>query len=308
MGDRRMIYTITLNPAIDYVLSLEEINLGKLNRIDDTQFFTGGKGINVSRVLKNLEYNSTVLGFIGGFTGDFIQKELREENLITDFIKIDEKTRINVKIKEQKETELNGSGPEIDKDSAQELLNQLTRLNSKDTVIISGSKARNLPIDYYQQMIQVIKDAQADFVIDTTGEELENSLKFKPLLVKPNDVELAELFNVSLDNEADYIKYGKKLIERGAQFAIVSLGGEGAILFSEEGIYKGNTPKGTVKNTVGAGDSMVAGFVGTYLETKDLIEAFKISLASGSATAFKEDLATKDDIEDLLSQIHIKEL
>lgn len=303
-----MIYTLTLNPSIDYVVGLEEINFGELNRIQEEHFLTGGKGINVSRVLNNLGYQSTALGFMGGFTGSFVKSELEAEEIATDFIEIEEPTRINIKLKTAHETEVNSQGPSIDAESAQALLDQVGSLEAGDLVVIAGSKARNLPEDYYQQIIQAIKEAGADFVIDTTGQELRDALVNNPFLVKPNDVELAELYGVTLSTEADYVQYGKQLIEEGARFAIVSLGGAGAILFSKEGIYRGVSPKGTVKNTVGAGDSMVAGFVGTYQETKDPLEAFKIALASGSATAFTEDLASGQEIKDLVAEIKITKI
>lgn len=303
-----MIYTLTLNPSIDYVVSLEELKFSELNRIQEEHFLAGGKGINVSRVLNNLAYESTALGFMGGFTGQFVKSELEAEEIKTDFIEIEAPTRINIKLKTTQETEVNSQGPAIDKDSAQALLDKIRLLETGDLVIIAGSKARNLPEDYYQQIIQTIKAAGADFVIDTTGEELRDALQHNPFLVKPNDVELAELYDVTLSTEADYVEYGQKLINEGAKFAIVSLGGKGAIFFSKEGIYRGSTPKGIVKNTVGAGDSMVAGFVGTYQKTKDPLEAFKIALASGSATAFTEDLATGEEIKKLVSKIEITKI
>lgn len=303
-----MIYTLTLNPSIDYIVSLDEVKFGELNRIQEEHFLAGGKGINVSRVLNNLEYESTALGFMGGFTGQFVKSELEAEEIKTDFIEIAEPTRINIKLKTGAETEINSQGPVVDEGSAQALLAKIRSLKAEDLVIIAGSKARNLPEDYYQQIIQAIREAGAEFVIDTTGEELRDALKHNPFLVKPNDVELAELYGVTLDTEAEYVEYGQKLIEAGAHFAIVSLGGKGAILFSKEGIYRGSSPKGTVKNTVGAGDSMVAGFVGTYQETKDPLQAFKIALACGSATAFTEDLATGQEIKELVSKIEITKI
>ena len=303
-----MIYTLTLNPSIDYVINLDEVNLGELNRIQADHFFTGGKGINVSRVLKNLGHDNTALGFMGGFTGGFVEEELAKEDIQTDFTAIQAYTRINIKVKATEETELNGQGPIIDEAAAEKLLENIATVQPGDMVIISGSKPRNLPDDYYQQIIETIKTAGAEFVIDTTGKSLEAALASNPFLAKPNDVELAELFNVSLETEADYLKYGQKLVEAGARFAIVSLGSKGALLFSEEGVFRGNSPKGTVKNTVGAGDSMIAGFVGTFLETKDLLKAFKVGLASGSATAFTEDLATKEEIDALLPQIQIEKI
>lgn len=303
-----MIYTLTLNPSIDYIVSLDEVKFGELNRIQEEHFLTGGKGINVSRVLNSLIYESTALGFIGGFSGQFVQDELVAAGIYSDFIEIDEPTRINIKLKTATETEINGQGPAIPEDAAQALLTQMSGLEANDLVIIAGSKARNLPIDYYQQIIQVIKAAGAEFVIDTTGQELRDALSQQPFLVKPNDVELAELYGVTLKTEADYVEYGQRLIDDGARFAIVSLGGAGAIFFSEDGVYRGYSPEGQVINTVGAGDSMVAGFVGTYRATGDLLTAFKFGLASGSATAFTEDLAAGPEIKALVTQVKLTKI
>lgn len=303
-----MIYTLTLNPSIDYVINLDKVSLGELNRIQTDHFFTGGKGINVSRVLKNLGHQNTAMGFMGGFTGGFVEDELAKENIQTNFTRIEEYTRINIKVKATEETELNGQGPRIDEEAADKLLESIASIQAGDMVILSGSKPRNLPKDYYQQIIEEIKAVGADFVIDTTGDALKNALQFEPFLVKPNDIELAELFNVTLETEADYLKYGQKLITAGARFAIVSLGSKGALLFSEGEVFRGISPNGVVKSSVGAGDSMIAGFVGTFLENEDLIEAFKIGLASGSATAFTEDLASREEIEALLPQIQIEKI
>lgn len=303
-----MIYTLTLNPSIDYVVRLDELNMGELNRIDEGYFLTGGKGINVSRVLNNLGYENIALGFVGGFTGEFIKSELKAEKIKSDFIEIELATRINIKLKTRIETEINSQGPMIDSASIKAQLAKLSLLTKDDLVIIAGSKARNLPKDYYQQIIKTIKKAGADFAIDTTGEELRDALQYHPFLVKPNHLELAELYGVTLTTEADYVNYGQKLITAGARFAIVSLGSKGALLFSEKGVYRGNSPKGKVKNTVGAGDSMVAGFVGSYRARKDPLEAFKLALASGSATAFTEDLARREDIKKLLSTIEISQI
>ncbi|MDN6196073.1 MAG: 1-phosphofructokinase [Atopostipes suicloacalis] len=300
-----MIYTLTLNPSIDYLVRLDKVKFGELNRMQEEKFLAGGKGINVSRILNQLSYKTTSFGFIGGFTGEFIKKELKNEGIITDFIEIENPTRINIKLKTKEETEINSHGPTIDKSSADLLLAKISELQSNDLLVVSGSKAKNLPEDYYQKIIDRVKKADAEFIIDTTGEELMDALAARPLLVKPNGIELAELYDVTLESEADYIQYGKKLIKEGAKFAIVSLGGEGALFFSRDQIYRGISPKGLVKNTVGAGDSMVAAFAGKYLESSDELEAFKLALASGSATAFTEDLAKKEEIDKLLSEVKV---
>lgn len=303
-----MIYTVTLNPSIDYIIRVDELNVGGLNRIQEEQFLPGGKGINVSRILKRLGYENTALGFMGGFTGSFIQGKLNEEGVETAFTPVPDITRINVKLKAAEETEINGKGPAIEEKTAQEFLNKVSGFGPEDIVILSGSKPANLPADYYEQIIQRITETGCRFVIDTTGEELKQALQYRPLVVKPNHHELAELFGITLESEEDIFKYGQKLLEAGAEHAIISMAEKGAVLFTNEGIYRGSAPKGTVKNSVGSGDSMIAGFVGTYWKTRNPLEAFRISLACGSATAFEEDLATKEQIERLLPEINVQEM
>lgn len=302
-----MIYTVTLNPSIDYIVYPDkEIELGKLNRFDKNDKFPGGKGINVSRILKELDKDSVALGFLGGFTGEFINSKLVELSIDTQFIKVDEDTRINVKIKGENETEINGAGPFVDADKQEAMLKQMDDLQAGDVVILSGSKPASLPADFYQILIKRIADKEASFVIDTTGKELMQSLGMKPLLAKPNLHELESLYSVEINENADLIHYGNDLLLKGAQNVIVSMGKDGAVLFSEKGIYHGKAQAGKLINSVGAGDSMVAGFVGQYQDTKDPVEAFRYSLACGSATAYNEDLATKEDINQLLKTIIIE--
>lgn len=270
--------------------------------------FPGGKGINVSRILARREIPNIALGFVGGFTGQFIEEWLHEEEVLTKFTKVKEDTRINVKVKADSETELNGQGPQISTQVAERFLEQFTHLGQGDTVILAGSKPSSLPDDYYQTIIQTLKQVGCQFVMDTTGEELRKALPHGPLVVKPNIHELEELFDVSLDSIEEVVQYGKKLIEEGAQYAIISMGGEGSILLTHQDVYQGNVPKGKLKNSVGAGDSMIAGFVGTFQQTKDPVEAFKMGIACGSATAFEEDLATKSQIDQLIPKIEVKKI
>ncbi|RLL43659.1 1-phosphofructokinase [Oceanobacillus piezotolerans] len=303
-----MIYTVTLNPSIDYVVQVKDFELGTLNKMESDRKLPGGKGINVSRILHELEVDATALGFLGGFTGTFISDWLNNDNITTDFTVIEDDTRINIKLKSNEETELNGRGPHINEEEATRLLNQLSNLTEDDLVIFSGSKPPSLPADYYQQLIGKTVKANAAFVIDTTGQDLKNALAYHPFLVKPNQHELEELFGVKLNGEADIIPYGEKLLELGAQNVIVSLAGEGALLFTKEGSYRGISPKGTVKNSVGAGDSMIAGFIGEFSKTNDIKKAFQMGLTAGSATAFSEDLAKRADMETIYQQAEVRKI
>ncbi|MFZ2424850.1 MAG: 1-phosphofructokinase, partial [Trichococcus flocculiformis] len=268
-----------------------------------------GKGINVSRILNELEVENTALGFLGGFTGKYIEDWLEAENSKTHFTHVDEATRINVKIKSGMETEMNGPGPNIEPAVAEEFLKQFDALDPEnDIVVLAGSKPTSLPEDYYQTIIHRLTEKGVPFLIDTTGEELKNALPYHPLLVKPNHHELAELFDTTFETDEDILPYGKKLLEAGAQYAIISMAAKGAILFTPEGVYHGTVPKGVLKNSVGSGDSMIAGFVGTYMKTHDPLEAFKVSIACGSATAFADDLAKREEIDALVKQVTISQL
>jgi 1-phosphofructokinase len=308
IGGRTMIYTITLNPSIDYIVPVKEFAIGELNYMENDLKLPGGKGINVSRILKELNLETTALGFLGGFTGDFISDWLEKDQVNTEFVSIEGETRINIKLKSGTETEINGTGPEITKDEADQLLKQLENTTSKDTVIFSGSKPPSLPADYYNKMIDKLSNNNTTFVIDTTGEALKNALSYGPLLVKPNQYELEQLFNVKLHNQEEIVHYGKKLLDSGAKHVIVSLGGDGALLITKNGIFKGLSPEGNLKNSVGAGDSMIAGFIGEYIQSHDPVSSFKMGIASGSATAFSFDLAKKDAILSLLPKVEVTQL
>ncbi|ASA23209.1 1-phosphofructokinase [Paenibacillus donghaensis] len=303
-----MIYTVTLNPSIDYIVEVEDIELGGLNRMQRDLKLPGGKGINVSRVLNQLQVGNTATGFLGGFTGRFIADWLAEEQISSDFVMIAKDTRINIKLKSGEETEINGAGPEISAAEAEALLQKVAGVKPGDIVILSGSVPPSLRGDFYSRLISVCRQRGAEFVIDTTGHALNEALVQRPLLVKPNHHELAELFGVNISTREEIITYGRKLLEAGAQHVLVSMAGEGALFISEQGVWHASAPSGTVKNSVGAGDSMIAGFIGTFTLTGDPLEAFQMGVASGSATAFSDDLATREYIERLRPMIVITQL
>lgn len=303
-----MIYTVTLNPSIDYIVEVEDMKLGSLNRMSRDLKLPGGKGINVSRVLNQLKIDNTATGFLGGFTGRFIEDWLREEGTSSDFVPVGGDTRINIKLKSGEETEINGAGPDITADEAEALVSKLRNLQAGDIVIMSGSIPPSLGGDFYNRLIGVCKQQGAQFVIDTTGQALQQALEHNPLLVKPNHHELAELFGVAISTREEIIMYGRKLLEAGAQHVLVSMAGEGALLINERGVYAASAPSGQVRNSVGAGDSMIAGFVGTLSREGDVLEAFRTGVASGSATAFSDDLADGGFISRLRPQIQITQL
>lgn len=300
-----MIYTVTLNPSIDYIVEVDDLKLGDLNRMKRDLKLPGGKGINVSRVLNQLGADSTAIGFLGGFTGRFIDDTLREESIKTDFVIIEDDTRINIKLKHGDETEINGLGPAIREQEADALVQKLAGLQKNDIVVLSGSIPPSLGGDFYDRLISVCQQTGAEFVIDTTGEALMKALVHKPLLIKPNHHELAELFGVTIHSKEEIVTYGRKLLEAGAKNVLISMAGEGALFITADEVYHANVPSGTVKNSVGAGDSMIAGFVGTLALHGDPIEAFRAGVASGSATAFSDDLATREKIEQLRPQVTI---
>lgn len=302
-----MIYTVTVNPSIDYIVQLNELTLGEVNRMDYDNKLPGGKGINVSRILKELGLDNTAWGFLGGFTGEFVKEALEKTGLKTNFTPIKADTRINVKIKAQAETEINGRGPELTKEEIAAFTAQFDKLTADDVVIFAGSLVPSLSDDFYFDLIKVIRQKGAQFVIDTTGESLLKTLPENPLVVKPNNYELAELFGVKLNSIDDIVKYGKKLLEMGAQHVLISMAGDGGLMITKDKVYRSYAPKGTVINSVGAGDSMIGGFTGTYAKTKDPLEAFRYGLACGSATAFSEDLADADKINEILPMIEIEE-
>ena len=303
-----MIYTVTINPSIDYIVQLPELHLGLVNRMAYDNKLPGGKGINVSRILRELGHDSVAWGFMGGFTGRFITDALEKDGLKTDFTPVTADTRINVKIKAEEETEINGKGPAVTPTEIATFKEKFAHLTADDVVIFAGSLVPNLDDDFYFELIKIIQEKGAQFVIDTTGESLRKALQEKPLVVKPNNHELAELFGVEFSGIDDIIKYAQKLREMGAQYVMISMAGDGGLLVTADGVYRSLAPQGTVVNSVGAGDSMLAGFTGTYADTHDPVEAFRYGLASGSATAFSEDLATRAKIDEILPQIKITKI
>ncbi|WP_411349566.1 1-phosphofructokinase [Paenibacillus sp. WLX2291] len=303
-----MIYTVTLNPSIDYIVEVDELKLGDLNRMKRDLKLPGGKGINVSRILNQLGAQNTAIGFLGGFTGQYIDDKLKQDNIATDFVCIQDDTRINVKLKHGEETEINGLGPAISNEEADQLVNKLSALQQDDVLVLSGSVPPSLGADFYDRLIAVCKEKGAQFVIDTTGKALLEALEHGPLLVKPNHHELAELFNVTINSREELIGHGRKLLDMGAQNVLISMAGEGALLVTADEVYHANVPKGQVKNSVGAGDSMIGGFVGTFVLNGDRLEAFRTGVASGSATAFSDDLADRAKIDELLPQVSITRL
>lgn len=300
-----MIYTITFNPALDYIVKMDEFNLGHVNRSNNEFVYAGGKGINVSIVLNNLEVKSKALGFIAGFTGDEIERRVREFGCDTEFIKLKEgMSRINVKIKADVESEINGGGPDISSEALEELYKKLDTLTAGDILVLAGSIPKTMPTDVYERIMERLQEKDVKFIVDTTGESLLKVLKYNPFLIKPNHHELGELFGVKLNNKEEVIEYAKKLKDMGAQNVIISMAGDGAVLIdSNGGVTTSNVPKGVVKNSVGAGDSMVAGFIAGYLNSGKIEDGFKLGVATGSASAFSEGLATKDYVYELLEQV-----
>ena len=303
-----MIYTVTLNPSIDFIVRLDELTLGSVNRMTSDDKYAGGKGINVSRVLKRLAIDNTATGFIGGFTGRFVTEGLDAEGITTDFVEVDQDTRINVKIKAQSETEINGAGPVITDKQLAELEAILSKLTRDDIVFFAGSAPANLGNQVYKKLIPLVKETGAEVVCDFEGQTLLDALDYQPVLVKPNNHELADIFEVELSNLADIEKYARKLLAKGAQNVIISMAGDGALLVTKEAAYFAKPIKGSVKNSVGAGDSMVAGFTGQYAKTHDAVEAFKWGVACGTATTFSDDLATAEYINDIYEKVKVEKL
>ena len=299
-----MVYTVTFNPAIDYIVHTAEMKLGATNRSDREEMYFGGKGINVSIVLRELGIDSKALGFTAGFTGEAIEKGLADVGIDTDFVRLDSgNSRINVKIKAAEETELNGQGPDIDDKAIAALFEKLDSLTDGDTLILAGSIPSSLPSDIYQRILERLSCKKIKAVVDATKDLLLNVLKYKPFLVKPNNHELGEMFGVTLKTDEEIEKYARKLQDMGAVNVLISMAGDGAILIDEFGkTHRCGVCKGTVKNSVGAGDSMVAGFIAGSLQG-DYEHALKLGTAAGGATAFSDGLATKEKISELLKTL-----
>lgn len=301
-----MIYTVTLNPSIDFIVRIDQLNLGSVNRMVSDDKFAGGKGINVSRVLQRLGVGNTATGFLGGFTGHFIEDSLKNEGIETAFVKVDQDTRINVKIKSQEETEINGQGPMISQEQLEALKAKLSQLTSDDTVVFAGSAPANLGNAVYKELIPLVRKSGAQVVCDFEGHPLLDALANNPLLVKPNNHELEAIFGVPLNSLNDVETYARRILEMGAQHVLISMAGDGALLVTEEATYFAKPIKGQVKNSVGAGDSMVAGFTGEFVKSKDPVEALKWGVACGTATAFSDDLATIAFIKETYHKVEVE--
>lgn len=300
-----MIYTVTFNPSLDYIVSVDDFKLGLTNRTSSELMLPGGKGINVSTVLGNLGIENTALGFTAGFTGKEIVRRVEEMGVKSDFISIENGvSRINLKLKSIDGTEINGSGPRISQEAAEELMKKLDVLGEGDVLILAGSIPGSMPDDTYRRIMERLDKKGVMFVVDATKDLLINVLEYHPFLVKPNNHELGEIFHVELKDRKSVIPYAKKMQEMGARNVLVSMAGEGAVLAAADGsVYEAPAPKGKLVNGVGAGDSMVAGFVAGWMERKDYRHAFYMGISAGSASAFSEFLATREEIEAVYRQV-----
>ena len=297
-----MIYTVTFNPSLDYIVSVDNFTCGIVNRTTDEIIFPGGKGINVSMVLKNLGFENTALGFLAGFTGNRIQDLLEEKGVRADFISVEKGiSRINVKLRSNEETEINGQGPAIGEADIKKLYEKLDTLSDGDILVLAGSIPDVMPGSMYMDIMRHLQNKDLKIVVDATKDLLVNVLQYHPFLIKPNNHELGEIFGVKIESKADVITYAKKMQEKGARNVLVSMVGDGAVLVAEDGsIFQSEAPEGKVVNSVGAGDSMVAGFIAGYLENGSYEKAFQMGVCTGSASAFSEELATKAEVIALL--------
>ena len=302
-----MIYTVTLNPSIDYVVHLDRLVNGITNRTTGEEYYFGGKGINVSHVLAQLDLDNTALGFVAGFTGEAIEKGTKHPRITTDFIHLKEGvSRINVKIKSEEETEINGQGPHIDDEALAAFMEKTDSIKDGDTLILSGSIPKTMPDDVYERILERLSGRRIRIVVDATKKLLMNSLKYKPFLIKPNRQEISEMFGVEVKDEETTLFYARKLQEMGAKNVLVSLGGDGAMLLDEYGrVHKEGVIKGKVLNTVGSGDSMVAGFVAGCIKRNDYAYALRLGSACGNATAFLDGLATREMIDELMRRFEM---
>lgn len=300
-----MIYTVTFNPSLDYIVGVKDFKLGATNRTSYEQMLAGGKGINVSYVLKNLGFESTAIGFLAGFVGEELKRRIVADGINADFLTLEDGiSRINVKLKDIDGTEINGMGPDIAPDKVKELRAKINALKAGDILVLAGSIPQSMPDTIYMDIMADLQGRGVNIVVDATRDLLMNVLSYKPFLIKPNNHELGEIFGVVLRKREEVIPYARKLQEKGARNVLVSMAGEGAVLIDENGReYMSEAPEGKVVNAVGAGDSMVAGFIAGYLEKKDYEYAFHKGLAAGSASAFSEQLATDEEVEALLEKL-----
>lgn len=300
-----MIYTVTLNPSLDYFVTVENFVLGKTNRTASEQMIPGGKGLNVSMVLKNLGMESTALGFVAGFVGREIVSSMNTMDIESKWIMLEEgNSRINVKIKNIEGTEINGKGPEVPKAKLEQMMDIVKAMKAGDYLVLAGSIPSSMPDSIYKDMMASVVDKGVEVIVDATGELLMQVLAYKPFLIKPNNHELGALFGVTIEERSEVIPYAQKLQEAGARNVLVSMAGKGAVLLAEDGqVFEMDAPKGALVNAVGAGDSMVAGFLTGWLESKDYKKAFEMGVCSGSASAFSEEFATREEVEVLLSKL-----
>lgn len=303
-----MIYSVTLNPSIDFIVRVKDFQLGETNRAYEDNFFAGGKGIMVSKLLKNVKTNCVNLGFLGGFTGTFIEQNLKKLNILSDFVTVNENTRVNVKLKTETETEINCQGPKISDNEKEEFLDKIRKIKSDDFVILSGSVPSNLGNDFYITIIEILNKNGVKFTLDSSGETFSKSLKYKPFLIKPNKDELKEYARIEFKNNQEIVNYVRENLVDKAEHVIISLGGEGA-LYIDKNFSLFAYPlrvKENVVNTVGAGDSVVAGFVNYMLKHNDVEGAFRFAVACGTATSFSEDIGELNFIEEIYNKLVIE--
>ena len=295
-----MIYTVTFSPAIDYVVYIDELKMGTTNRTASEEYYFGGKGINVSTILTELGIDNTALGFVSGFTGEALEEGLKAKGIKTDFVHLDDGiTRINIKIKEKNETEINAQGPRISRQKIKELMDKLYNLNEGDILVISGNVPNTLPEDIYERILENLEGRGIEYVVDATGELLKNVLKYRPFFIKPNKKEMEELLGETISNIDELRKGAEAMQKMGARNVLVSLGKDGAYLLSEDGTeHTMEAIRQKAVNTVGAGDSMAAGFLAGCLRRQSFDEALKLGIAAGSATACSEGLATEEKIRE----------
>ena len=302
-----MIYTVTFNPSLDYIVEVNNFELGMTNRTSYEHMLPGGKGINVSIVLNNLDFDTTAFGFVAGFTGKQICDMVSEYGINTDFIHVNNGfSRINMKIKNIDGTEINGMGPQISEDNLHSLVSKIDRLSSGDVLVLAGSIPSCISDDIYRRIMERLQGRGVKIIVDATSRLLLNVLEYHPFLIKPNQHELGDIFGVKLESKEEVIPYARKLQDMGAVNVLISMGGKGAVLIDEHGkVYEADAPKGELKNSVGAGDSMVAGFMAGYLQTGNYEDAFRMGVATGSASAFSENLATKREISEVLKRVEV---
>ena len=298
-----MIYTVTFNPSLDYIIRVDDFRTGQINRTAREMILPGGKGVNVSIVLSNLGHDSKALGFTAGIIGEDLEDLLQKSGVSTDFIRVKNGcSRINVKMRSDTETEINGQGPVIEEDEIQQLFARLDQIESGDYLVISGSVPNTLPSDMYEQIMQRLEGRGVRIVVDAEKDLMTRVLKYRPFLVKPNHLELGGIFGVSLVSQAEVLPYAERLQSMGARNVLVSMAGEGAVLLSESGeVFRAPAPKGALVNSVGAGDSMVAGFLAGWIEQGSYDSAFRMGLCAGSASAFSDQLAKRHEVEALMA-------